>query len=251
MRIFLAAAVAAAVFGLSNRAEACSCVHPPIPFDNASAVPLNARLTVLQPLDGVTPELLAPNGDVVACDLESTTATSFTLLPKQPLLPGANYSVRFGRGAAFATGTSLDTTAPAAPSLGTATLSPRTAFPSPGTCDLGGEDVTVDFVNHATEPVLFEIFTGPTTASIDLTRPGLIIDPSHLTSFRFGDQGLCNPRFAISSTASLAIQVRAVDFAGNVSELSNPLQLKTGGCSATGGTALILLSALFLRRRRP
>lgn len=66
----------------------------------------------------------------------------------------------------------------------------------------------------------------------------------------FGDKLLCNPqRLAISSMPSLAVQVRAVDIAGNVSELSNAIQVK--GCSATGGTALILLSALFLRRRRP
>ncbi|HEY1087731.1 MAG TPA: hypothetical protein VGE37_08550 [Archangium sp.] len=121
-------------------------------------------------------------------------------------------------------------------------------------CDLGGEDFEVSFDNPAGEAVVFQLFTGPSVTTIDQTKPARVLQVYRATSFAFGDRARCTlTSFPASQVSDLAIQVRAVDYAGNVSDFSNAIQLKSSssGCSATGGTALILLSALFLRRRRP
>jgi hypothetical protein len=90
--------------------------------------------------------------------------------------------------------------ASAAPSLSGSRLLPRDFLASGASCDLGGEDVIIDFTDPAAEQVVLEIFTGPSTASIDLTAPKLVLEPSG-GSLVFGDKGLCNPRLRVAQVA--------------------------------------------------
>jgi hypothetical protein len=255
MRIVWAAALATVVM-LSTPAEACSCAEPSFfPFQDQT-VPLNAKLPVLYSSIDSTLEITSSNGDVVPYEIVPTSDESFLLGFPQPLSAGSSYSVDAGIWTAhvqFTAGTTNDTTAPETPTLRTFTHSKGSGQPrNRDTCDLGGEDFEVSFDNPAGEAVVFELFTGPSVATIDQTKPARVLQVYRATSFTFGDRGRCTlTSFPASQVSDLAIQVRAVDYAGNVSDFSNALQLKSAssGCSATGSTALILLSALFLRRR--
>jgi hypothetical protein len=242
MRIFLAALMVVGV--TQQRAEACSCNANP-DFPPATGVPLNAQLHVLLRRGASSFELRTENG-VVATRTEQIP-NGVKLIPSEPLTADTNYVLvapDTQEQSSFQTGSFVDDVAPAAPTLGT-----PVHFVSPAifrsTCDTGGETFSVPVPSVSG---VYEVFIGPTVSTIDTTTPALTLSGS-FGVILVGDGSLCDSNFPVSTTADLAIAVREVDLAGNVSPLSEPIQLKGGatGCTATDGPTLMILAGLLTR----
>lgn len=227
---------------LGQRAEACSCRTPALL--SGLVVPLNARLPVLDPFSTDTSFALTTAGGIVVPADAVVVPGGFIVVPMQRLAPDTGYLLTHGGDPeSFQTGSSVDELSPASPTI----LANFTHSVSPvlgrNSCNLGGEGFLVS-LSSPVDGVLFQVFTGPTTASIDTSSPAMVLQVNPSASFFLGDSSVCGPRFPVSKMANLAIQVRTVDLAGNVSELSNAVQLKSSGCSATGGSTLVLAALL-------
>ena len=231
---------------MQQRAEACSCVSEPV-LTNDKTVPLNVRIPILGLLETNAFELRDTNGVLIPTTTEAVPGGLF-LVPMAPLQPSTDYAISpvVSRSSVqrFQTGDAADEIAPlVAPQLGSFT---RNVVNS--SCGKGEVfAVTVpDFVN---EPSVHEVFIGPTTKSIDTSHPVLFV-PAAGTLF-IGDAVACQATLKTSAMADLAIAIRTRDFAGNVSPLSEPIQLKGGGtgCTATDGPTVLLLAGLLARLR--
>lgn len=246
MRIFLVVLVVGVAMG--QRAEACSCSDTTF-FARGPGVPLNVRLPVLGPMTTDPGFVLTTvvDGAIVPTTTQVVPG-GFFVVPDAPLLRNTDYVLspdlgqRSGQG--FRTGESTQEVAPAeAPSLDSFT---RTVV-GRSTCGEPGE-VLIASVGGALGEI-HEVFVGPTTASIDTSAPAFVVRAR--SSLYLGDGvGICDARFLTGSRPDLAIALRTRDLAGNVSPLSNAIQLKTGGCSSTSGPTLLLLVALLTGVRR-
>lgn len=243
--------VAVAVGLVAGRAEACSCSAQGFAFEG-SGLPRNARLPLLGPFVSTEAvRLLTPAGELVPARLETVPGGLF-VVPEAPLAADAGYVLEEGgRPFQFVTSAADDLTAPPAPRIGDFSFS-QGAWLFRGGCDLGGEEFRVNVESGTpAEPFeVLEVFMGPRVDAIDTSTPALVVP--HRGGFSLGNRSLCSNTFPVSTFADLAVQVRTRDAAGNVSELSNAVQLKGGGCSAAGsalGVAWVVL-ALARRRRR-
>lgn len=243
MRIVLAVVVGV-VGALGQRAEACSCRSEPFVFSGLE-IPVNASLPVLSTDTEFT---LTTEGGIAVAAEAVVVPGGFAVVPTQPLAPDAGYTLTHSGGVvAFRTGAGADVQAPAPPILGSFTHSVGPLI-ARSTCELVGGEGFVVSLSSPVDGVVFQIFTGANPESIDTSSPAMVLPVDPSASFFLGDSSLCSARFPASKMANLAIQVRTVDLAGNVSELSNPLQLKGSGCSATGGSALVLAALLLARK---
>lgn len=232
---------------LNQRAEACSCVSPPVL--GVEGVPLNARLPVLgQAIDPSLLALTTVDGGVIVPTSVETVPGGFIVVPDVLLSPHTHYTL--GSLAGFGTGDSVDEAAPAAPSLGAFTHSVSPVIGG-SSCDTGGESFSIVVPEFSVpDPfTVFEVFTGPGTDRVDASQPALLLPSA--SPMLFGDGFLCMPQLATSHMPNLAVAIRTRDLAGNVSPLSNAVQLKgSAGCSTTGGSAVALLLGIALIRRR-
>lgn len=251
----VAAAVAAlAVALIAGRAEACSCRTPGFVFEG-EGVPRNAKLALLGPfVTEVDVRLLAGDGQEIATRVEPVPGGLF-VVPNEPLVANTVYSfLHDSEVAGFTTGPDLDVTAPPAPTLTGFTAHPSSLIRS-SNCDLGG-DAFMIFVESGSPREAFEVlevFVGARTDAIDTAQPALVVGAPE-GAFYLGDASACSRNFATSTMGDLAVQLRSRDAAGNVSEFSNAVQLKGGGCSATAGATaglgwLVLPLARGRRRR--
>lgn len=247
MRIALVV-VMVGVAGVSQRAEACSCSNAPFAFNTSELLPRNAKLPLLGPgVAGSSFELTGADGGVVPASAVAVPG-GFLVVPEQPLAPNEAFTLSNGsERRSFQTSELFDEVAPPAPTLGSFThvLSPAVGR---STCDLGGEGFQLTVTGVAAGQTRFEVFTGATTDSIDTSSPALVI-PGDPVVF-LGDSSVCSARLPTSTRSQLAVQLRAVDLSGNASPLSNAVQLKSSGCSATGEGSLVVLLALLGRRLR-
>jgi hypothetical protein len=238
MRIILALMVLVAA--LQQRAEACSC--RPTTFV-PTLVPLNARIPVLGPVDQLGVVLSTADGRVVPSTTESI-GSGFAVVPSVPLAPDTDYVLNDSAGllsAPFRTRLIDDEAAPPSPVLGAVSHFVPPIFRS--TCLREGEAFSVAVSDPESAEVIYEVFTGSTVASIDSSEPTLVVPA--IGAITLDDASTCGWNFAVSKTPALAVAIRSRDFAGNVSELSNAVQLK--GCSASGGPALMVLAGLLTR----
>lgn len=248
-------------------ADACSCRSRAdiVPAHGAVGVPLNTTIWVgVEPWERergteIKARLLCPDGGSVALTLSNSTGGWMTTRPPIPLDPLSPYSVvvtgmidHTVSGASFTTGGTVDVAAPATPTVSGATR--HTSPSGGGTCGRESVNFTVAGLldDHTPEDdQLLAVYAGPSEDAIDATGPVALVHP--------GDAALresnCEMNFPISTTPDVAIRVQAVDWAGNVSELSAPRQLKACGCASVEGplaaSALLLLRALRRRRPRP
>ncbi len=239
MRIILAALMVMGV--LQQRAEACSC-RPTVFVP--TLIPLNARIPVLTSGDLVGASLSSVDGGTAVPFTTEPIAGGFVVVPSEPLAPDSDYAFNDSVGSVsglIRTRFINDETPPPAPTLGA-----FTHFASPvfhNTCEIsGGEGFTISVIDPEAAEVVYEIFTGPNAKSIDTSAPAVVLPSGAIT---LHDASLCGRNFPVSSRGSLAVAVRSRDFAGNVSELSNAVQLK--GCSTTGGPGLLILASLLTR----
>lgn len=252
--------IASVVVGLvvvlaAGRAEACSCRGMIFAFEG-TGIPRNAKLPLLGSsfsTDYVRlMRPLNPGTELVPIRLESL-ARGVLVVPEAALEANATYVLESdGFPFAFETGDESDLLAPQAPRI---VGFSRTAAPlnRNSSCDTGGEQFVVTV--ESGEPVerfeVLEVFVGPRPDAIDVSAPALVLP--HRDGFVIGDLSACSSNFKVSTLPELAVQVRARDAAGNVSELSNAVQLKSGGCSAAGsalGLGWAVLAFVRTRRRR-
>lgn len=247
--------IASVVAGLvvvlaAGRAEACSCNGNGFAFEGVG-LPRNAQLPVLgASVTSTEVRLLTRDGMVVPTRTESV-AGGVIVIPQEPLAANTSYVLQDrGTPFEFTTSTEDDLTAPAAPLIGDVAFS-QGAWLFRSTCDLGGEEfrITVQSQSPTESFEVLEVFAGPRTDAIDTSAPALVVP--HRGGFSLGNRALCSNNFPVSTLADLAVQVRSRDAAGNVSEFSNAVQLKSGGCSAAGSAlGLGWMGLAFARARR-
>jgi hypothetical protein len=249
LRIALVVGVVAVL--AASRAEACSCSSQGFAF-SGEGVPRNASLPWLgRFVMADAARLFDSDAQEVPVRVEPVPGGVF-VVPVAPLAANAAYYLQNDRwGFSFTTGADDDLTPPAAPTLTSFTVHRSPLLFRDG-CDLGGEAFFIA-VERGSPPEAFEIlevFTGPRIDAIDTSAPALVVSQQE-ARVALADNSACGVSFPVSTLADLAVQVRSRDAAGNVSELSNAVQLKGGGCSA-GGSALGLGWAVlaFVRARR-
>jgi hypothetical protein len=245
MRVILAGLVV--ISALSGRSEACSCISEPV-VTNDQLVPINVRIPILGVLETNSFELRDANGALIPTTTEAVPGGLF-LVPLAPLQPNSTYGVspvvsRLS-GQAFRTGEGPDDVAPvAAPILGTFT---RAVIDGSSTCGGPGESFSVNVSETIGEPSVHEVFVGATTDTIDTRAPAFFLKARPMLFL--SEVSICEPKFPTSARADLAIAIRTRDLAGNVSPLSNAVQLKTAGCSSTGAPGLLFLAGLLTQNR--
>jgi hypothetical protein len=230
---------------LGAEALACSCSTPTSVFPPSGArVPLNAVFQLTAPTFGAeTPRLFVGNVEL-ALRVRTNSASWLSVQALQPLPPNTELTLvvpdaRFG--VTSVTYTTTDTTDDAPPATRALRSVSRTYNSNAGSTCGPSESVTMLLDGDDEADTGFLIVTGSDTAtaaaeSAFVRRP-LLVDMA------------CARDFPLRDTPDLAVGVRVVDFAGNVSELSEVRQAKTAGC-ASAPTLGVLLAALLLRRRR-
>ena len=247
MRILVAVAVVVvtAVSAFSQRAHACSCRKPSLFVTEPVAV--NAQIPVLDPFSTDTSFTLITEGGLAVTAAAVVVPGGFIVVPTEPLAPNTTFWLTHcDNSGSFRTGSERDDLSPTTPTIAGSSHHVSPLFPAGSACDLGGEGFLIS-LSSPIDGAFWEVFSGPTAATIDLSTPSMAIQVDASNSFFFGDASLCSSRFPVSKMPSLAIQVRTVDLAGNASELSEPMQLKSG-CSITGGSALVLALLLLTRK---
>lgn len=234
----------------AGRAAACTCDGSGFAFVGAG-VPRNAKLPVLGGFVAADEvRLLTAAGQEVPARLEAAPNGVF-VVPEAPLEAHTPYRLEH-RAAAFdfVTSAEVDLVAPGVPRIGAVTRA-QGGGQFRSTCDLGGEDFRISVESGApVDPFeVLEVYLGAHADGIDAGAPMLVVP--HRDGFVLGNRLLCANNFPVSRVADLAVQVRTRDAAGNVSELSNAVQLKGGGCSTAGpGLGLACLALAFARGRR-
>jgi uncharacterized protein (TIGR03382 family) len=252
--------IAVAVLGAAGAAQACSCRSSVDvqPGDGATNVPRNAvvRLTAsMESMDFSTATLRSADGGVVETRLVARTPTTVELRPRALLEPNAVYAVSGGMpgfaGSAFTTGSDEDHEAPSAPVL---SGGEDRYVPASGNCG-DSESLELHFTtgHDGRTPdaeLAYEVATGPSETSVGAEPSTLLVAQNTVLQ-----EGLCTLSLRLKGVGSLAAQLRAVDWAGNVSAPSVAKQVKGLGCAATPASALPALALVGLaalgRRRAP
>ncbi len=260
LRLGWIAAVVVVVSALSPvRADACSmrvrqAAQPP---DGATNVPLNVVPRVIGIHDGIADmplRLSGPGGDV-AITVVRHDVNSLEVRPALLLAPRTTYQLTNVATdpngpplnaepltVSFTTGDAEDTTAPSAPTI-TGVQETHSDWFNKNTCpawqryQLGLTDLAD--ANTPSSGLLVEVTPGKTTDALT---------PTHAYTMFPGESSIS----ADPSASDLAVELRAVDWAGNVSPPTAPRQLKRLGCSSVpggGAPAVALLVAWALRRR--
>jgi hypothetical protein len=251
--IVVVVAACAALVGASHDASACSCAGPgPDLFtpDRLDDAPLNTKVRVLLPTgrnQTQGPKLalrVHDTGAEVAATSRSTNVGWTDLIelsPAAPLSPSTRYEVALVGGTrhprvyvigTFATGTSVDTTAPHIDSIGKAT--PRVGRGSSSMCAVHGPWIDLDGI-AASDPsrpnaqLAWGVWRGSAAGVIDATKPpdGLYVptvvgrSSGRSTAFlTIGRSSLCDPHdFALPASGVVWLGIGAVDEAGNVSDV--------------------------------
>lgn len=246
-------AVVLGVLMLGGNALACSCrtitsFFPP----SGSTVPTNAEFQVTQTVGPVPPLTLVVEGSGVVLEVDVVTrhAAWLSVRPRTKLTPGTmvRLSTTNSDGleaqATWVVGSAADETPPLPRALtGTA----RTFIGRPGSSCGNSESVqlTIDPPTSDDPSALF-VFAGPDDVSVASAAL-----PSGFTEDGLLGDSTCFFNFGLQAVPDLALGVRAVDFAGNLSELSNVKQAKTAGCSAAPGVLGVVAVVLLRRRRAP
>jgi hypothetical protein len=201
-------------------------------------------------LDGTQPVELLPLGP------EPGPGYSGLVAPAEPLEPGRTYT--FGSDAAFAVGDFTDDQAPSPPVIERADMAveedPACGASSCGTSALvsvalqrGDDDHTPP--EHLTYALYLGSSEGRARSAPRPERFGLMVQPADVSFF--ADEGWIEDDVWLS--------VASVDFAGNESERTDPVQVHAGSsaCRAGGrarlasfGWVLAVLAGLALRARR-
>jgi hypothetical protein len=232
-----------AVTLLGANALACSCrgttrVFPPA----GSEVPTNVVFQVTQNAGELAPlKLFEGSQTPVEVDSVVHHPRWVTVRPRAPLLPGATYRLTDGMEftATFTAEAGADETAPAPRAL----LSTRRTFvPGNSTCG-NAESVQLTLEAAATgEPTALLVFSGVTTSSLGAEASGF-------TEGTLLSDSLCAQNFSLLTTPDLALAVRVIDAAGNLSEASSAKQVKTAGCSSAPALLGVFGVLLLLPRR--
>lgn len=104
-------------------------------------------------------------------------------------------------------------------------MSSSRSFSPGGPCG-SGESLQLKLdASTSTEPTALLIFTGRTVITLDA-------DAAAFTEADLLSDGPCGMNLPLLVMPDLAVAVRVVDAAGNVSDLSSAKQVKTAGCSS-------------------
>lgn len=240
-------ALALALALLSGSALACSCrieteIFPP----SSSIIPTNVQFQLTHGFRvSASPTLSREDGTVVPT-LETTRSTTWiTLAPLQPLEPNTKYTVTTTGGPdgmeffGFTTTDGPDETPPEP-----RRFSSFVREVSPGGSSCGpGESIRFNLSARVEPATTLVMMSGVNSQQLSEVPTALIGE--------FGlFEGGCGRNFALLKTGDLAIDLRVIDFAGNLSTTPEVHQLKTAGCSATPGLFAPLVLAFFLARKR-
>lgn len=236
----LLAAVVAMTSGVSL---ACSCAQL---FDtlpaNGAVAPSNARVLITGNLLDPGTDFFLTTADQRVPALSIAVGRSVRLEPSEPLTSGLTYALP-GLGASFTLSDQPDKSAPATP---TVTAQPRETFADGASSCGGGETIKLEITGNEDDAVFYEVFAGNTVETIDFEKPVQVLSER----FSYLSSHSCSSNFPLGERPDLALAVRAIDAAGNVSDFSIARQLKTAGCSTTPGLfVLISLIPLFRRKR--
>ncbi|MBL8915285.1 MAG: hypothetical protein JNM17_31565 [Archangium sp.] len=233
-------AVVAGLF--SSYALACSCGRTLRIFPSSGLVPTNFVIQATTNGGSVQPLMLFDQDQGVPLDVAEHTTSWVTLRPARPLAPRTTYRLLNSEGAeleSFTTTDGPDNTPPAPRAL-----SKTTREATSGPCG-DFESVTLELEpGEQNEPTALLVFTGETNTSraLEGDARAFTIDSRLVNS-------ACETNFPLLTTPNVAIAVRTIDVAGNVSELSTAKQAKSGGCSSSAELLIILAVAVFRRRR--
>lgn len=232
---------------LAGESLACSCARVVSVFPlSESSVPTNVVFQLTQNV-GTLPTFQLFTGDQgVALEQTAHLGTNWvTVKPLVELMPGAKYVLRSEDGAFtanFFVGGGRDESAPAARGL---MKTSRTFVASKSTCG-DSESLHFELSEPLEEQTALLVFTGETTSSKSLQA-----EASTFSQGAFLANSSCDTNFPLQTTPNLAVGVRVIDIAGNVSELSEVKQAKSGGCTAAPALLGILGALTMLVRRRP
>lgn len=244
----------------SERADACGVrsVQVAQPPDGATKVPLNVVPRIVGIYDGIADmalRLSGPAGDVaitlVRHDLNSLEVRPATLLAPRSKYQLTNMSPDTNAPpvnaealtVSFTTGDAEDTTAPSAPTIMRVQESHSDWFNQTSCGAWQRYQLVLTGLSDAETPndgLMIEVTPGKTTQSLTPARA--------YTQFPGSTSIDADP-----NASDFAVELRVVDWAGNVSAPSAPRQLKGMGCSSVpgGGVPVVaLLVAWALRRRR-
>ncbi len=244
----------------SVRADACSVrlLQVAQPPDGATNVPLNVVPRIVGIYDGIADMplwLSGPAGDValtvVRHDVNSLEVRPATLLAPRTTYRLTNVSTALNAPplsadpltVSFTTGDAEDTTAPSAPSITSVQESHSDWFKRSSCSDWQRYQLVLTGLADAETPndgLMIEVTPGKTTQSLTPARA--------YTQFPGSTSIDADP-----NASDFAVELRVVDWAGNVSAPSAPRQLKGMGCSSVpgGGVPVVaLLVAWALLRRR-
>jgi len=215
-------------------------VFPP----SGSQVPTNVVFQLTQNAGGLpTMQLFeGPAQTPVAVEVVVHHENWSSLQPRAPLTPGASYRLTDGQefDATFTVSADADETPPARRELINAA---RTFIARSNTCgNVEFVQLTMESV-ASSEPTALVVLSGDTVTSRSLGG-----DPAAFTESGLLSNSGCEAGFPKLGEPDVAIAVRVIDAAGNLSEASRAKQVKTAGCSSAPGL-LGVLGLLFLFRR--
>ncbi len=226
------------------------------PADGATNVPLNAELRFL-PRGEVRWSLVDADGTTVEAN-ERKRGSMVTLRPAALLKPGRQYMLTVsGVGelredietVTFTTGAETDIEPPAPPgrpSLGSVPKALPSPFSGSGSCSSpSGYDKALwpgpaDTQTPASEVLIEAAFVSDGVVEF---QPQFAVSCARVAA-----EGGCLQTWVPNKSDPPMLRARAVDWAGNTSELSEPEPVRGCGCSAGEGTAALLAAALLLRR---
>lgn len=229
MKVLVSLSVA--LISTTSWASTCSYESQVFPRDGSIKVPTNVVVRVFN-WGGSFAATLSANGSVVATTQRRDPDSLLVLTPDAPLLLRTEYTVDVTASTPtltrFTTGDGADTTPPSTPSIDVVDTSTTNAW---SLTVSGAED-------EAT----------PSDDVLLLVQPGGLL--------RRGDAVLrwgwpCTTNFAKPDGANdFDVTLQAMDWAGNVSEVSAPKTITSRGCSAAPGGALVMLLLTLINRRR-
>jgi hypothetical protein len=238
-----------AVVCLAAEALACSCrsvvsVFPP----SRSGVPTNVEFQVTTNIAEVPSLQLFADDQGVPLEVIAHHAGWVTLRPTVPLQPRTRYDLSSLNSDAsgfsfFATYTTADGPDEVPPAPRAIASTSRRFIESASTCG-NSESLTLKLsVEQERDVTALVVFTGDTTSALSA-------EPSTFSTTGVLTNSLCDSNYPLQGSPNLAVAVRVIDFAGNLSELSEAKQAKSGGCSAAPALLGVLGLSLLLRRRR-
>jgi hypothetical protein len=215
---------------------ACKIASPPVatsPAYGATGVPLNAEIKIFSGAGTWT--LVDETGATVTTAVTARSSEITVLRPAQLLLPNTRYTFTDGVDVSspFTTGSHSDETAPSSPGRAGYDYVPATPNLFRGSCGGNLERLEIFWrgISDAETP------TGEVMVEA-------LFEPAGGVLALCGLDGAC--RGAVSMSSASTIKARTIDWAGNVSDFTEPEPIQACGCSS-GPSALVLL-ALALSR---